>query len=116
PLPALSAILLVTAWRISERKEVAEMMDFGPWITRITLLLTFFLTVFTDLTIGVGAGVLFYYFAKGVSHESRVLVGEAFDEDIVADDDELEEAGYDEKRPHGRKAYHRNPFHFKKKK
>jgi SulP family sulfate permease len=113
PLPALSAILLITAWRISERKEVIEMLDFGPWITRITLLLTFGLTVFVDLTAGVGVGILFYYFAKGVTHESRVLVGEAFDEDIVADDDELEEAGVDEYRTHGRKAYKRNPAHKK---
>ena len=105
PLPALSAILLVTAWRISERKEVQEMLRNDNAIVKITLILTFLLTVFTDLTIGVGVGVVFYYFAKGITHEARVLPGESFDEDAIADPDELEEAGVDEDRPHGKKSF-----------
>jgi len=68
PLAALSAVLIVTAVRISEYKEVwqairAHALDFD-----ITLVTTLTLTVLTDLTIGVAAGIIMYALRRKVFH------------------------------------------------
>jgi SulP family sulfate permease len=57
PLTTLSAILFITAWKISEHKEIGKIIDNAPRNDVLILLLTFLLTVFLDLTVAVGVGV-----------------------------------------------------------
>jgi SulP family sulfate permease len=56
PLTALAAVLLMVAWGMSEYDRFAALIrtDAGE---RGVLLLTFFLTVFVDLTVAIGVGV-----------------------------------------------------------
>jgi SulP family sulfate permease len=55
-LPALAAVLLVTAWNMAEPEKWREHMAL-PWDERLLLLLTLALTIFADLTVAIGAGV-----------------------------------------------------------
>ncbi|MBC7990104.1 MAG: SulP family inorganic anion transporter, partial [Luteimonas sp.] len=57
PLAALAAVLLVVAWNMSEYQHFRHTMS-APWGDRLVLLLTFFLTVFFDLTIAIEVGVV----------------------------------------------------------
>lgn len=56
-LPALAAVLLVTAWNMAEPEKWREHLAL-PWDERLLLLLTLLLTVFADLTIAIGVGVV----------------------------------------------------------
>jgi SulP family sulfate permease len=58
PIPALAAILFVTAYKISEYKEVFLMSKIAPRSDFYVLLITFLLTVFVDLTVAVGFGMI----------------------------------------------------------
>jgi SulP family sulfate permease len=58
PLCCLSAILFVVAWNMSELPHVFRLMRTAPKTDVVTLLLTFFLTVFTDLVVAVNVGVI----------------------------------------------------------
>lgn len=58
PLAALAAILTVVAWNMSEAHSVVKILVTGDWGARIVLVGTFFFTVFFDLTIGIGFGVV----------------------------------------------------------
>lgn len=55
-LPALAAVLLVTAANMAEPEKWREHWSL-PWDERLLLLLTLLLTVFADLTIAIGTGV-----------------------------------------------------------
>lgn len=57
PLASMAPILMVVAWNMSERKEFAHVVKTKTADSAI-LLVTFLLTVFADLTIAVGAGLL----------------------------------------------------------
>ncbi len=57
PLAALAAVLLVVAWNMSEHQHFRHTMS-APKGDRLVLLLTFFLTVFFDLTIAIEAGIV----------------------------------------------------------
>lgn len=57
PLAALAAVLLVVAWNMSEYQHFRHTMS-APKGDRLVLLLTFFLTVFFDLTIAIEAGIV----------------------------------------------------------
>ncbi|HRJ49666.1 MAG TPA: SulP family inorganic anion transporter [Phycisphaerales bacterium] len=57
PLPALAAVLVVVALNIAQVGEFRSLLR-APRHDVIVLLATFLLTVFTDLTIGVGVGVV----------------------------------------------------------
>lgn len=57
PLAALSAVLIVVAWNMSELPHFLEVMK-GPKGDTAVLLITFLLTVFIDLTVAVQVGVL----------------------------------------------------------
>ncbi|NOT89405.1 MAG: STAS domain-containing protein [Lysobacter sp.] len=57
PLAALASILLIVAWNISEVEAFRHTLS-APKGDRLVLLLTFFLTVFFDLTIAIEAGVV----------------------------------------------------------
>lgn len=55
-LPALAALLLLTAWNMTEPHKWREYLA-GPIEDRVLLVLTLVLTVLTDLTIAIGVGV-----------------------------------------------------------
>jgi sulfate permease, SulP family len=57
PLAALAAILLIVAWNISEVEAFRHTLS-APKGDRLVLLLTFFLTVFFDLTLAIEVGVV----------------------------------------------------------
>ncbi len=57
PLAALAAVLLVVAWNMSEYQHFRHTMS-APVGDRLVLLLTFFLTVFLDLTIAIEVGIV----------------------------------------------------------
>ncbi|MDP3464376.1 MAG: SulP family inorganic anion transporter [Sulfuricurvum sp.] len=56
PLAALSAILIVVAWNMSEIKHVQSIMK-APRADRVVLLVTFALTVLVDLNFAIQAGI-----------------------------------------------------------
>ncbi|GAB3091649.1 SulP family inorganic anion transporter [Lysobacter terrae] len=57
PLAALAAVLLVVAWNISEAEAFRHTLS-APKGDRLVLLLTFFLTVFFDLTVAIEVGLV----------------------------------------------------------
>lgn len=57
PLAALAAVLVIVAWNMSEYQHFRHTMS-APKGDRLVLLLTFFLTVFFDLTIAIEAGIV----------------------------------------------------------
>src|SRR3546814_3119849 len=58
PLCALSAILFVVAWNMSEARHFLRMARTAPPTDVFILLITFFLTVFADLVVAVNVGVI----------------------------------------------------------
>ena len=58
PLAALSAILFVVAWNMSEAKHFIKMLKRAPRADVVILLITFSLTVFADLVVAVNIGVI----------------------------------------------------------
>jgi SulP family sulfate permease len=62
PLAALGAVLAVVAWNMSDHHQFLALLR-SSWSDRFALLITFFLTVFVDLTVALQAGVIFAAFA-----------------------------------------------------
>lgn len=58
PLGALAAILFVVAWNMSDVKHCRHMVQRAPRNDVVVLLITFALTVFTDLVVAVNVGVI----------------------------------------------------------
>jgi sulfate permease, SulP family len=73
PLPTLAAILIVVAWNISEMDHFRALLR-APKPDVLVMLATFGLTVFTDLTIGVGVGMVLaaFLFMKRMAEVSTV--------------------------------------------
>lgn len=85
PLAALSAILIITAARISEYKEVMQAIKRHAFDFDITLVTTLVLTVMTDLTIGVGVGIFMYLLRRKVFNraiEGRRTLIKAMKDDV----------------------------------
>jgi SulP family sulfate permease len=57
PLASMAPILMYVAWNMSERKEFAHILQ-AKTMDSLVLVATFLLTVFIDLTTGVGAGLI----------------------------------------------------------
>ncbi|WP_199268712.1 SulP family inorganic anion transporter [Cognatiluteimonas profundi] len=57
PLAALAAVLLVVAWNMSEYQHFRHTLS-APKGDRLVLLLTFFLTIFIDLTVAIEVGLV----------------------------------------------------------
>lgn len=57
-LPALAAVLLVTAWRLLELDHVTRFLTRAPADDRIVLALTLVLTVVVDLSVAIAVGVV----------------------------------------------------------
>lgn len=91
PLAALASILLIVAWNISEVEAFRHTLS-APKGDRLVLLLTFFLTVFFDLTVAIEAGVVVAAFvfmfrmAEAVEVQSGMQMSD--DEDSGADPDQ----------------------------
>lgn len=83
PLAALSAILFVVAYNMSEAHRFAHMVRTSPKTDVMVLLITFFLTVFGDLVIAVNIGVMLasLLFMKRMSETVSV---EQQDVDVLA--------------------------------
>ncbi len=58
PLCALAAILFVVAYKMSDIPHFIYILKRAPWYDSLVLVLTFFLTIFTDLVIAVNVGVV----------------------------------------------------------
>lgn len=87
PLAALAAVLLVVAWNMSEYEHFRTTLS-APWGDRVVLLLTFFLTVFFDLTVAIEAGVVVaaLVFMYRMSESVEISSG------VRATDDDLDDA------------------------
>lgn len=79
PLCALAAILFVVAWNMSEWRHCLRMIRRAPRADVVILLVTFGLTVFTDLVIAVNVGVLLatLHFLRRMSDSVRVEAQDA---------------------------------------
>lgn len=73
PLASMAPILMVVAWNMSERKEVANMLRLKNADSFI-LAATFALTVLFDLIVGVATGLLlaFVFFIRRMSEATRI--------------------------------------------
>lgn len=73
PLPTLAAILMIVAWNIAEVHHFRSLLR-APSQDVMVLLATFALTVFIDLTVGVGVGMVLasFLFMKRMSEVSGV--------------------------------------------
>lgn len=73
PLASMAPILMFVAWNMSERKEFAHVLKTKTADSAV-LLVTFLITVFTDLIMGVGIGLLiaFITFIAKMSHTLKV--------------------------------------------
>lgn len=85
PLAALSAILFVVAWNMSDAKHVVKLIKKAPSADILILLVTLVFTVFVDLVVAVNIGVLLAigHFIMGMSatteikqHSSEDLISE----------------------------------------
>jgi SulP family sulfate permease len=88
PLAALGSVLVVVCWNMAELESFRRILS-GPGGDRLVLLLTFALTVFVDLSIAIGVGLvlasfLFMHRMAGVV-ESRLHV--SLDDDAEAPND-----------------------------
>jgi len=74
PLASLSAVLVMVAWNMSEVHHFRHLFKAPPCDVAI-LLTTFFLTVFVDLTVAVGVGMVLsaFLFIKRVGDVSEVV-------------------------------------------
>ncbi len=59
PLAALSAVLVMVAWNMSEAHDFCARLK-GSWQEMLVLLTTFLLTVFVDLVVGISGGMAMY--------------------------------------------------------
>jgi SulP family sulfate permease len=73
PLASMAPILMFVAWNMSERKEFAHILK-TKTMDSLVLMITFLLTVFLDLTTGVGVGLLaaLLSFVKKMSNTLKV--------------------------------------------
>jgi len=75
PLSALAAILFVVAWNMSEAKRFVRMTRTAPTADVVILLVTFALTVLTDLVMAVNIGVVLamLHFLRRMASSVEVL-------------------------------------------
>ena len=75
PLCSLAAILFFVAWNMSDVKRFARMVRTAPRADVIILLITFTLTIFTDLVVAVNIGVILsmLHFLRRMSSSVEVV-------------------------------------------
>jgi SulP family sulfate permease len=98
PLAALAAVLLVVAWNMSEVENFRNTMS-APKGDRLVLLLTFFLTVFLDLTVAIQAGIVVaaFVFMFRMAEAVEVSSGMPMPDDETGDDDHARGADLDQR-------------------
>lgn len=115
PLASLAAILIVVAWNIAEVDHFRTLLR-APAPDIMVLLATFGLTVFTDLTIGVGVGMVLaaFLFMKRMAETSTIdTVRDEIDQEPDTPDPKDPGALLEKKIPHGVEVYEINgPFFF----
>lgn len=109
PLAALAAILFVVAWNMSEAGRFLRMVRRAPRADMAILLITFALTILTDLVVAVNAGVILAMFQFVRRMSSSVEVVEQSQQSLQS---ELDQLGIDH-LPAGVMVYSINgPFFF----
>jgi SulP family sulfate permease len=88
PLPALAATLVYVAWNMSEKERFIYSLK-GPKGDAAVLLVTFFLTLFIDLTVAVQVGVLLsaFIFLKKMSKATSVRTYSFLEANSSAEED-----------------------------
>jgi SulP family sulfate permease len=85
PLAVLAAVLAIVAWNMAEKREFAALLRASPG-DALVLLAAFLLTVFVDLTAGIGVGIVLgsllfmHRMSEAMAVESKVRL---LDEDIA---------------------------------
>ena len=74
PMPAIAAILFITAYNMSEWREFVSIVKASPMSDTLVLVITFLLTVFFDLVVAIVAGIILamVLFMKRMSDETNV--------------------------------------------
>lgn len=74
PMAVLAAILFVVAYNMSEMHRFAEIVKYAPRLDALILVITFLLTVFTDLVIAVIVGIVLavFIFMQRMARSVRV--------------------------------------------
>ncbi len=74
PMPAIAAILFITAYNMSEWREFVGIVKASPHTDYLVLIVTFLLTVIFDLVIAIVAGLIFalILFMKKMSEETDI--------------------------------------------
>src|SRR3546814_1800196 len=72
PLCALAAILFVVAWNMSEARRFLRLVRKAPRADVAILLITFALTILTDLVVAVNIGVILAMFQRSEEHTSEL--------------------------------------------
>lgn len=112
PLASLSAVLMMVSWNMSQAYHFKHLFK-APRGDVIILLTTFLLTIFVDLTVGVGVGMVVaaFVFIKRVGESSKIV---PFEGDQFYEDDEHNKETIEHKKlPHGVEIYEiSGPFFF----
>lgn len=92
PLAAMAAILFVVSYNMAEIRHFSHMVETAPRADVAILLITFFLTVFTDLVVAVNVGVMIsiLYFLQKMTASIKVHL---YDENELNEEVEYREAG-----------------------
>ncbi|WP_018264898.1 SulP family inorganic anion transporter [Methylosinus sp. LW4] len=87
PLASLGAVLAVVSWNMAEKKEFVALFRASRG-DALVLVSTFLLTIFEDLTVGIGVGVTLgaFLFLHRLAESVEVQTGEAFLDEDQADD------------------------------
>ncbi len=85
PLATLAAILFVVAWNMSELRHFKRMLQRAPQADAVILLITFGLTVFSDLVIAVNIGVVLAMLHFMRRMVSSVAVRQQFEPELDAE-------------------------------
>ncbi len=74
PIAALSAVLFVVSYNMSDRKRFMRVLTTAPYSDRFVLLITFLLTILVDLVIAVNIGVVFstLFFMRRMAHSVQI--------------------------------------------
>lgn len=116
PMPALSAVLIMVAWNMSELPHFYRLLK-APLGDVVVLFSAFFLTIFVDLTVAVGVGVVLatFLFVKRMSDIStKIAVTPLLEEKTEEYPDERDPHAISKKQvPPGVEVYEINgPFFF----
>lgn len=91
PLAALSAVLIMVAWNMSELPHFIRLLK-APLGDRLVLLTSFLLTVFVDITIAISVGMILacFVFMKQMSKMGKVVPLEKLFEESAPDPKSIE--------------------------